>query len=70
MTFHGPMCRCGSRNTVRVGPSALVRKCLSCKRTFTYRAVNGSGGMHLVAFSHEVAAALDRERGGVYAIPR
>lgn len=37
----GPMCRCGSRNTARIGDSALTRQCQSCGCTYAYRLKDG-----------------------------
>jgi hypothetical protein len=54
----GPMCRCGSRNTARVGESALQRMCLTCSRTFAWRVTGG----HLVPMSLEMAMLLDESR--------
>lgn len=62
MTQHhgAPNCRCGSRNTARVGESALQRQCLACGQTFVYRLQNGL----LVPFTPLTAMALDSERTG------
>lgn len=37
----GPMCRCGARNTARIGDSALVRQCQDCGETYAYRLEDG-----------------------------
>lgn len=56
---HGaPICRCGSRDSVRIGESALTRQCQQCGRTFMYRVCNG----HVVPFAPETAASFDQER--------
>jgi hypothetical protein len=53
-----PVCRCGARNSDRVGESALMRQCRSCGETFSYRIQDG----HLVPFSPLTALALDEQR--------
>ena len=54
--FHGPMCRCGSRATKRVG--YLRRECSACGQTYDYRLHGGT----LVPMAHETAMALDESR--------
>ena len=56
--YHGPACRCGSRNTMRIGESALMRMCLNCGRTFSYRLHDGI----LIPLGLETAQAWDEER--------
>lgn len=57
MTNHhgAPLCRCGSRNTTRIGQSALMRFCNSCGQTYAYRLKDGI----LVPHSLETALSLD-----------
>jgi hypothetical protein len=64
----GPVCRCGHRGTVRVGysedpsvnsaTSALLRQCLKCGDTYSYRVADG----RLVPLSPRTALALDEMR--------
>jgi len=56
--FMSPLCRCGSRDTVRVGESALMRQCNFCGETYSYRLQDG----HLVPFTPLTALALDEQR--------
>jgi len=56
--FMSPLCRCGSRDTVRVGDSALMRQCNGCGETYSYRLHDG----HLVPYSPLTALALDEMR--------
>ena len=58
MNWTGPMCRCGSRNTQRVGNSALQRLCLECGNTYAYRVCDGK----VVPLAIETALALDEQR--------
>jgi hypothetical protein len=58
--YHGPMCRCGSRETQRIGDSALNRFCHSCGETYSYRISDGV----LVPYTPLTALALDEQRGG------
>jgi len=55
-TFHGPQCRCGSRNTLRTG--YLKRICQHCGDEFHYRVSDGV----LLPFSKPTADALDERR--------
>lgn len=56
--WHGsPVCRCGSRNTRRIGESALIRQCQSCGSTYKYRLRNGL----LVPFDLRTAEALEEQ---------
>lgn len=34
--YMAPRCRCGSRNTARIGDSALTRQCQACGQTYRY----------------------------------
>lgn len=52
----GPMCRCGSRNTKRIGK--LERECQGCGRRWHFRIYGG----HMLPFSREMAELIDRER--------
>lgn len=53
---HGaPRCRCGSRNTTRIGDSALQRFCHACGHTYRYVLKDGI----LVPHSLETALALE-----------
>jgi len=54
--YHGPMCRCGSRNTRLV--FGLRRFCHDCNRLFDLR-VTADG---LLAFTPDVAAGIDDMR--------
>ena len=56
--FHGPMCRCGSRNTRLL--FGLRRFCHDCNRIFELRVCGGD----LLAFTPEVAAGIDDLRRG------
>jgi len=56
--YHGPACRCGSRNTRLI--HGLRRFCHDCNRLFDLR-VTADG---LLAFSPEVAAGIDDLRDG------
>ena len=61
---HGaPECRCGSRRTVRIGDSALMRLCLDCGDTFSYRLMDG----FMVPMSLLCAEAFDEQREKVTA---
>lgn len=53
--YHGPACRCGSRNTARIGESALTRQCQACGQTYAYRLKDGL----LVPHALETALALE-----------
>lgn len=54
----GPMCRCGSRNTARIGESALTRQCQACGETYRFKLRDGI----LVPHSLETALAMDEVR--------
>lgn len=57
MTNHhgAPRCRCGSRNTARIGDSALTRQCQSCGQTYTYRLKDGI----LIPYALDTALAME-----------
>ena len=56
---HGaPECRCGSRNTRRIGDSALLRQCQDCGETYAYRVVGGL----VVPFAPATALLFDASR--------
>lgn len=52
---YGPMCRCGARNTARIGDSALVRQCQACGCTYRYLLKDGI----LIPTALETALALE-----------
>ena len=55
-TMHGaPRCRCGSRNTARIGESALVRQCQACGQTYAYRLKDGL----LIPYALTTALAME-----------
>lgn len=55
-THHGaPACRCGSRNTTRVGESALQRQCNACGQTYRYLLKDGL----LIPLALETALAME-----------
>lgn len=60
VAYHGPMCRCGSRNTKRVGDpfQFLARDCQDCGNRYYYRIYAGG----IVPFIREFAEILDEER--------
>ena len=55
---NGPMCKCGSRRTTRVGDSALLRQCYYCGETKAYRVHMG----RIVPLSPIVALTMDEWR--------
>ena len=58
--YGAPICRCGSRNTTRIGESALLRLCMNCGTTYTYRLKDGL----LIPYVPTVALALDEQKAG------
>ena len=56
--YHGPACRCGSRNTQRVEGKFLVRRCFSCGGTYYFRCHDGN----MVPLDKDTAMALDEAR--------
>lgn len=56
-SFGAPRCRCGSRNSRRIGQSALLRQCQDCGETYAYRLRDG----YLVPLAVKTAEAWDLE---------
>jgi len=59
----GLQCRCGSRNTKRIGQSGLLRQCQTCMKTYAWRfMVDSKGNSAMVPLGLLTAEALDEER--------
>ena len=54
----GPACRCGARNTRRIGENALLRQCQHCGQTYRYILKDG----FMVPMALETFAALESMR--------